>query len=236
MEPRLRSRGSAALSSRIGPSNVCLQWSRGCEAAEADRHAPHARDPVPPSMEPRLRSRGSLSGVTTSSFSIFLQWSRGCEAAEARLRAQCRRAFLPSMEPRLRSRGSLDVAQVFKPRVPLQWSRGCEAAEAPARSTPSAHCRAFNGAAAAKPRKLFDLDLVVEPGEPSMEPRLRSRGSPRAAPSACSRAWTFNGAAAAKPRKQLDPDLDDGGGGLQWSRGCEAAEACACALSIESRR
>ena len=41
---------------------VALQWSRGCEAAEADM------------------ARGAILDHGT-----VLQWSRGCEAAEARV-------------------------------------------------------------------------------------------------------------------------------------------------------
>ena len=61
--------------------------------------------------------------------------------------------------------------------------------------------RPFNGAAAAKPRKRLCGLVPLLPRHPSMEPRLRSRGSERAA------------------------DYQSGYGSLQWSRGCEAAEA-----------
>ena len=84
---------------------------------------------------------------------------------------------------------------------PLQWSRGCEAAEASVQRRGPATGRPFNGAAAAKPRK----------------PRLTSsRSTPRR---------SFNGAAAAKPRKHAETDVFCSALLLQWSRGCEAAEA-----------
>ena len=181
-------------------------------------------------MEPRLRSRGSRTSTPSAARNVCLQWSRGCEAAEAR---------------RIRD-GS---EHPFN----LQWSRGCEAAEASRSSSPLPGCRPFNGAAAAKPRKLERLGGHFERLHPSMEPRLRSRGSVQLP--LMQRAHflpSFNGAAAAKPRKlapldqqgaklwpSMEPRLrsrgsiapSDGGHSgskamyLQWSRGCEAAEA-----------
>ena len=58
MEPRLRSRGSSS-TVKVTSVSSCLQWSRGCEAAEA------------------------RSMLATSVPLMLLQWSRGCEAAEA---------------------------------------------------------------------------------------------------------------------------------------------------------
>ena len=65
-------------------------------------------------MEPRLRSRGSLTVSFTITRRSGLQWSRGCEAAEATTGA---------------------VERTYQ--AGLQWSRGCEAAEACAASSPS---------------------------------------------------------------------------------------------------
>ena len=71
----------------------------------------------------------------------------------------------------------------------------------------------FNGAAAAKPRKpesLVRRDAECRP---------------------------FNGAAAAKPRK-LGVQAEAGGTAvhLQWSRGCEAAEARILSVALEYSR
>ena len=202
MEPRLRSRGSDPHDERrqarmvAVPSMEPRLRSRGSEVGGAARLV-HAV----PSMEPRLRSRGSLPAA--SSIPVYVR---------------------PSMEPRLRSRGSRSAcvppranppfngAAAAKPRkpggagdflgfFPLQWSRGCEAAEARTRLTGQSNSTTFNGAAAAKPRKrAIESDLRPRVA-PSMEPRLRSRGSFQPAPQTDTPAF------------------------LQWSRGCEAAEA-----------
>ena len=141
MEPRLRSRGSMKLNvdgltdmstfngaaaakprkldTRQAAGVACvklLQWSRGCEAAEAAMTivARQPRCAAIPSMEPRLRSRGSdavyLAETPATTRYQGLQWSRGCEAAEA---------------------GFFDIAITQRATCStLQWSRGCEAAEA----------------------------------------------------------------------------------------------------------
>ena len=94
------------------------------------------------------------------------------------------------MEPRLRSRGSASPQGAL--RRPGEW--------------------AFNGAAAAKPRKRESARTLCPRLHPSMEPRLRSRGSGRKC-AIRARHSAFNGAAAAKPRKlvppprQVDPHL-----------------------------
>ena len=219
MEPRLRSRGSE-LGALQGAMSAFLQWSRGCEAAEASllssgaslpgtfngaaaakprkQVARSQRLPVrPPSMEPRLRSRGSTGSVLLGWVGFVLQWSRG--SGEARRGPVPGRG--PSMEPRLRSRGSLVIGTSPNTLTYLQWSRGCEAAEArgfgrgmnaPAFLQWSRGCEAaeaqirgsrcwrraaFNGAAAAKPRKQPGRRRRFDGIPPSMEPRLRSRGS-----------------------------------------------------------
>ena len=195
-------------------------------------------------MEPRLRSRGSRDAKAKIHIGIRLQWSRGCEAAEAL---------------------SLGADLTFD--ISLQWSRGCEAAEAPGPPARMAPPTAFNGAAAAKPRKRPGRRLLRVHPRPSMEPRLRSRGSDggrcraeyhdppsmeprkqsrtpdgqhdrvpsmeprlrsRGSPLVCRRPTarrTFNGAAAAKPRKLELRGRVACPSRLQWSRGCEAAEA-----------
>ena len=212
MEPRLRSRGSKAAGRDHGRQPVAtLQWSRGCEAAEA-WYSPFYVEACPgepfngaAAAKPRKRetmtstslphqallqwSRGCEAAEAprwsqARGHPSSLQWSRGCEAAEARRSMGYHRSAsaysYPSMEPRLRSRGSATVAQT-------RWLR---------HST-------FNGAAAAKPRKLeaaFLRSRQSRFAHPSMEPRLRSRGSqPASARVPVSR--PFNGAAAAKPRK-----------------------------------
>ena len=86
-------------------------------------------------------------------------------------------AGLPSMEPRLRSRGSPPVVSQEPGSSALQWSRGCEAAEARYLGLTNSASPTFNGAAAAKPRKLGGVLGADDGPVPSMEPRLRSRGS-----------------------------------------------------------
>ena len=199
-----------------------LQWSRGCEAAEARPTGPGDRCALPPSMEPRLRSRGSASPEpatvpartlqwsrgceaaeatwhrTSGSWMRCLQWSRGCEAAEARRNGvACRRGACLQW-----SRGSTPKAVRAVYDINLQWSRGCEAAEArqPARWRTASS--AFNGAAAAKPRKLGKTPVFIR-WAVSLQ---WSRGCEAAEASGCARLLasplTFNGAAAAKPRKR----------------------------------
>ena len=112
MEPRLRSRGSLCPGDARRQGDLRLQWSRGCEAAEALENRPDSIGSMAPSMEPRLRSRGSTlakppMGRTQLSFN-------GAAAAKPRKR-------YGKAVPASRSNG-------------LQWSRGCEAAEASPRT------------------------------------------------------------------------------------------------------
>ena len=223
MEPRLRSRGSdwqMRYSVRRSTARR-LQWSRGCEAAEAWNMC---RSPTRSSVssttfngaaaaKPRKRSTGvprSLHGH--SSFN-------GAAAAKPRKLSKGRLASvrfdeLPSMEP--------PAKPAEAPLIPCSGIVG--------------RAMAFNGAAAAKPRKHARRagHRRQRRSAPSMEPRLRSRGS------CLMPVWQevtlripFNGAAAAKPRKlgrQSRRDVDGRDQpALQWSRGCEAAEARATA-------
>ena len=201
----------------------CRRSFNGAAAAKPRKlvYSPLVRHFPAPSMEPRLRSRGSRSPGRNVSLYAHLQWSRGCEAAEAPA-ASCSAGSDSSFNGAAEAEKlGVDPCQV----VDLQWSRGCEAAEAGAMARPTsastpfngaaaakprkpmgraAGCcrtRSFNGAAAAKPRKLSHRHVSEHPHVPSMEPRLRSRGS-------------------------CEPDPYRGGRlVLQWSRGCEAAEA-----------
>ena len=231
MELRLRSRGSLKVvgltSAPCVPSMEPRLRSRGSDPHDERRQA---RMVAVPSMEPRLRSRGSRSRSVLFRLVRMpsLQWSRGCEAAEApALRpskypgddaafngaaaAKPRKPVTRAVPPRFEIR-PFNGAAAAKPRkpggagdflgfFPLQWSRGCEAAEARTRLTGQSNSTTFNGAAAAKPRKrAIESDLRPRVA-PSMEPRLRSRGSFQPAPQTDTPAF------------------------LQWSRGCEAAEA-----------
>ena len=194
MEPRLRSRGSieSGLASRTAPFN-------GAAAAK----------PRKPSNQ---QSRRASSGEP-------LQWSRGCEAAEA--------SGWPCRRPG--HRRSFNGAAAAKPRKhDGSWTRRGFLRTGP-----------FNGAAAAKPRKLGQRDVgsLRWYCRPSMEPRLRSRGSGQDTDASDALesqvSVTFNGAAAAKPRKRGDRQRDGrpiAHGVLQWSRGCEAAEATSSAF------
>ena len=202
MEPRLRSRGSSAI-------RGCYDRQRSFNGAAAAKPRKPVSDGVPHAV------------------ALVLQWSRGCEAAEARLGrgAPCGRAR-PSMEPRLRSRGSRPWTHHNHELVTcLQWSRGCEAAEARYWLRYREASAPFNGAAAAKPRKLEPAAPVVKATPPSMEPRLRSRGSasgPAVLSSPASLQWSRGCEAAEASEGGVDVELDTD---LQWSRGCEAAEA-----------
>ena len=204
---------------------MILQWSRGCEAAEA-RAAASTRCcgcsfNGAAAAKPRKRGSWRCPPPCESTFN-------GAAAAKPRKRGfvgDLDRAGLPSMEPRLRSRGSRMRSKPSGAVRCLQWSRGCEAAEACRTGEGCRRHGTFNGAAAAKPRK-----LVVEQGSlsgirPSMEPRLRSRGSPDKAI-----------ASIPATRPSMEPRLRSRGSSvttsifsvgisLQWSRGCEAAEA-----------
>ena len=129
------------------------------------------------------------------------------------------------MEPRLRSRGSVTAIALVGLAIYLQWSRGCEAAEASGWQRCARRRRSFNGAAAAKPRKRLGRVARLLHDVPSMEPRLRSRGShqdrvlrhPRRRPSMEPRLRSRGSPAPG--------DTSSTGVTLQWSRGCEAAEA-----------
>ena len=215
MEPRLRSRGSRRGRGVPGAGDLTFN---GAAAAKPRKPAVLVRDPLRcvPSMEPRLRSRGSsATGMHPPARRDAFNGAAAAKPRKPNTETGQWDPIRPSMEPRLRSRGSVEVDADHEYESVLQWSRGCEAAEA----------------------RLTELrwDLARLP---SMEPRLRSRGSPRHRAGVAGRTCPFNGAAAAKPRKLVGglPSLAGGYTGLQWSRGCEAAEAPARMSGRAKRR
>ena len=165
MEPRLRSGGSSGPAHRVA-AYIILQWSRGCEAAEATAcsrtnsagHLQWSRG-----CEAAEASRHASPGCLV----MFLQWSRGCEAAEAcggPLAAPCpARSFNGAAAAKPRKRASLARSGSLMPS--MEPRKLVLAARARPRRSP------FNGAAAAKPRKHFARPMRDLCPSPFKEPR-----------------------------------------------------------------
>ena len=97
----------------------------GGRPARPATHRVAGRAGRPPSMEPRLVSRGNLL-VEVKPVSLFppSMEPRLVSRGNHRLMEQIRHAIDPSMEPRLVSRGNSARAAYSRRSLRLQWSRG----------------------------------------------------------------------------------------------------------------
>ena len=184
---------------------VRLLCCNGAAAREPRMPSPPAdpRHLRPPSMGPRLASRGcsgpSFSYRTPCPFNGAaareprmqalveriaalenLQWGRGSRAADAlHLPVEVIPVDGPSMGPRLASRGCWHDNFWGVCACDLQWGRGSRAADALIPRRDLRRRKAFNGAAAREPRMPLPPIRQKLVCWPSMGPRLASRGCAR---------------------------------------------------------
>jgi len=178
MGPRLFSRGNDKMSHRSTMASAAFNGAATLQSRKFEpSYAPVRRGT--PSMGPRLFSRGNLFGRNRwMAQSVAFNGAATLQSRKyGRLRVQSS-AGRPSMGPRLFSRGNKKKRGSLPRSRNLQWGRDSSVAEMRRCAVRADDVWAtFNGAATLQSRKWRMATGAPVTKEPSMGPRLFSRGN-----------------------------------------------------------